>query len=128
MEGLRNIAALIGRILIAVIFLWSGFGKVTNFGGTVGYISSVGLPMPEVAAIVAIIVELIGGLCLLIGFQARLAALAIAIFTIAAGFSFHTNFADMTQMIMFFKNLAIAGGALQIFAFGAGAFSVDKGR
>ncbi|TXH35125.1 MAG: DoxX family protein [Rhodospirillaceae bacterium] len=128
MEGLRNIAALIGRILIAVIFLWSGFGKVTNFGGTVGYISSVGLPMPEVAAIIAVIVELIGGLCLLIGFQARLAGLAIAIFTVAAGFSFHTNFGDMTQTIMFFKNLAIAGGALQIFAFGAGAFSIDKSR
>lgn len=128
MEGLRNIAALIGRILISIIFLWSGFGKVTDFGGTVGYIGSVGLPMPQAAAVIAIIVELIGGLCLLIGFRARWAALAIAIFTLAAAFAFHTNFGDMTQMIMFFKNLAIAGGALQIFAFGAGAFSVDKGR
>jgi putative oxidoreductase len=128
MEGMNNIAALVGRILICIIFLLSGFAKITEFNGTVAYIASVGLPMPQVGAIIAIIVEVIGGLCILVGFQARFAALIVAIFSVAAAFSFHMNFTDPMQKINFLKNLAIAGGLLQIFAFGPGAYSIGYPR
>jgi len=124
-------AALVGRILLASIFITSGFGKITGFEGTVGYIASQGLPLPQVGAIIAILVELGGGLMLAIGFKARWAALAIAIFTLAAGILFHNYWAveaaqKMGQEINFWKNVAITGGALAFFAFGPGRYSVDK--
>ena len=124
-------AALVGRILLASIFITSGFGKITGFEGTVGYIASKGLPLPQVGAIIAILVELGGGLMLAIGFKARWAALAIAIFTLAAGILFHNYWAveaaeKMGQEINFWKNVAITGGALAFFAFGPGRYSVDK--
>ena len=125
-------AALVGRILLALIFITSGFSKITGFEGTVGYIASKGLPLPQVGAVIAILVELGGGLMLAIGFKARWAALALAIFTLAAGFLFHNywDIADagqkMGQQINFWKNVAIAGGMLMAFAFGPGRYSVDK--
>lgn len=127
----QAVAALVGRILLAAIFITSGFGKITGFEGTVGYIASKGLPLPQVGAIVAILVELGGGLMLAIGFKARWAALAIAIFTLAAGILFHNYWAveaaqKMGQEINFWKNVAITGGALAFFAFGPGRYSVDK--
>ncbi|MET1025953.1 MAG: DoxX family protein [Dongiaceae bacterium] len=128
MDGMTNIAALVGRILIVIIFLLSGFAKITDFNGTVAYIASVGLPMPQACAIIAIIVEVIGGLCILVGFQARFAALIVAIFCVVAAFAFHLNFADPNQKVNFLKDLAIAGGLLQIFAFGPGAYSIGYRR
>ena len=127
----QNIAALVGRILIALIFITSGFGKITGFEGTVGYIASKGLPLPQIGAIVAILVELGGGVLLAIGYKARWAALAIAIFTLAAAILFHNYWAveaaeKMGQQINFWKNIAITGGALMVFAFGPGRYSVDK--
>jgi len=127
----QDIAALVGRVLLAWIFIKSGFGKITGFEGTVGYIASKGLPLPQVGAIIAILVELGGGLMLAIGFKARWAALAIAIFTLAAGILFHNFWAveaaqRMGQEINFWKNVAITGGALAFFAFGPGRYSVDK--
>jgi putative oxidoreductase len=125
-------AALVGRILLALIFITSGFSKITGFEGTVGYIASKGLPLPQVGAIIAIVVELGGGLLLAIGFKARWAALALAIFTLAAGILFHNywDIADaaqkMGQQINFWKNVAITGGMLMVFAFGPGRYSVDK--
>ena len=124
-------AALVGRILLAAIFITSGFGKIAGFDGTVGYIASKGLPLPQVGAIIAILVELGGGILLAIGFKARWAALAIAIFTLAAGILFHNYWAAdaaqrMGQEINFWKNVAISGGALAFFAFGPGRYSVDK--
>jgi len=124
-------AALVGRILLAAIFITSGFGKITGFEGTVGYIASKGLPLPQVGAIIAILVELGGGLLLAIGYKARWAALAIAIFTLAAGILFHNYWAaeaaqKMGEQINFWKNVAITGGALAFFAFGPGRYSVDK--
>ena len=120
--------ATVGRLLIAVIFLISGFGKITAPEATQAYIASAGLPMPMVAYIVAIIVEVGGGILLVVGYQTRLVALIIAIYTIAAAFAFHNQFADQNQMIHFLKNLCIAGGLLQIVAFGAGSLSVDGRR
>lgn len=127
----QNTAALIGRILLVVMFLTSGFGKVTGFEGTVGYISSKHLPMPQVAAIIAILCELGAGILVLIGFKTRWAAIVLAIFTVAAGFLFHDYWnadAAMKQMqqINFWKNISIAGGFLMVFAFGPGRYSVDK--
>ena len=125
--------ALIGRLLLAYLFIPAGIGKLTGFAGTVGYITSKGLPMPEVAAGLAIVVELGVGLMLLVGFQTRWAALVLTLFTLAAGFFFHNYWAvpadqAMVQQLMFNKNVAIAGGLLAFAAFGAGAFSLDAKR
>jgi putative oxidoreductase len=126
----QNLAVLAGRILLAVIFLISGFGKVMGFDGTVGYIGTK-LPMPQVVAVLTIVVELGGGILLAIGYKARWAALALAIFTLAAAILFHDFWAaeaaqKMNQQINFLKNLAIAGGMLMVFAFGPGRYSVEK--
>jgi len=124
-------AALVGRILLAWMFIHSGFGKIGGFDGTVAYIASKGLPMPQVAAVLAIVVELVGGIMLAVGFKARWAAIVIAIFSIAAGVLFHNYWAveaaqQMSQSINFWKNITIAGGMLMVFAFGPGRYSVDK--
>lgn len=127
----QNVAALAGRILLAVIFLISGFGKIGGFEGTAGYIASKGLPMPQVVTALTILVELGGGLLLAIGYKARWAALALGIFTLLAAIIFHDFWAaeaaqKMNQQINFLKNLAITGGMLMVFAFGPGRHSVDK--
>jgi putative oxidoreductase len=128
----QDAAALVGRILLAWIFIQSGFGKLTGFEGTVGYIASKHLPLPQVAAAIAIAVELGAGLLLAIGFKARWSALAIAIFTLAAAFLFHDFWnadaaSKMGQSINFWKNISMTGGLLMVFAFGPGRYSVDKG-
>ena len=133
MSSPQNPIALIGRLLLAYLFIPAGIGKLTGFAGTVGYITSKGLPMPEVAAGLAIVVELGVGLMLLVGFQTRWAALVLTLFTLAAGFFFHNYWAvpadqAMVQQLMFNKNVAIAGGLLAFAAFGAGAFSLDAKR
>ena len=131
MNALQNPLALLGRLLLAYVFIPAGIGKLgAGFAGTVGYIASKGLPMPEVGAVLAILAELGCGILLLIGFKTRWAALALAVFTLAAAFFFHNYWAVpaeqvMAQRINFNKNLAIAGGLLLLAAFGAGAFSVD---
>ncbi|KQX88232.1 DoxX family protein [Variovorax sp. Root473] len=127
----QDTLALIGRVLIALLFVPAGFGKFTGFAGTVGYISSVGAPLPQVAAVIAIVVELGLGLLLLVGFKTRLSAIVLAIFTVAAAVMFHNYWgmpADkaFVNQLMFFKNIAIAGGLLAFAAFGAGRFSIDK--
>jgi putative oxidoreductase len=127
----QDAAALVGRLLLAAIFITSGFGKITGFEGTVGYIASKGLPLPQVAAIIAIIVELGGGILLAIGYKARWAALALAVFTLAAGILFHNYWAveaaqKMGQQINFWKNVAMTGGFLMAYAFGPGRYSLDR--
>ncbi len=130
-SGLQDPLALLGRVLLAALFVPAGFGKLTGFAGTVGYIGSVGLPLPQVGAALAIVVELGLGLALLAGFKTRLAALVLALFTLAASFFFHNYWAmpadkAMMQQLMFMKNVAITGGLLAFVAFGAGRFSVDR--
>ena len=120
-----SIAAAVGRFMVAAIFLLSGFGKLADPAGTIGYVSSAGLPLPQLAYATAVAVELLGGALLVIGYRTRVAAGALAVFTVAAAFGFHLHFADQNQFLHFFKNLAMAGGLLQIAAFGAGALSVD---
>ena len=130
--NVSDTAALLGRILLALIFITSGFGKITGFEGTVGYIASKGLPLSQLGAIIAIIVEVGGSILLVIGYKARWAALALAIFTLAAAIFFHNYWAveaaeKMGQQINFWKNISMAGGMLMVFAHGPGRYSVDKG-
>ena len=117
-----------GRALLSAIFLLSVLGKIQAPAATIGYIASAGLPLPPVAYALTVLIELVGGLALLVGFQTRIAAGALAIFSLAAAVGFHSNFADLDQFIHFFKNVAIAGGLLQVVAFGAGAWSLDAYR
>ena len=117
MNFTKNPLDLVGRILIALLFVPAAISKITGFEGTVGYIQSAGLPLPTLAAIAAIAVELLAPIAIIVGFKTRYAAAILALFTIAASFGFHQFWslpADkviMNQM-MFFKNLAIAGGLL----------------
>ena len=126
MTSSQKVTTLVGRILLSLIFVMSGLGKLADHTGTVGYINSVGAPMPEIAYWLAVIVEVGFGLALLVGFKAKIAAIGLAVFTLAAAFLFHNNFADQMQMIMFLKNITIVGGLLLIVAHGAGGFSIDN--
>ena len=129
LNALQAPLSLIGRVLIALLFIPSGFSKIGGFAGTVGYIASKGVPLPEVAVAIAIAVELGLGLLLLIGLQTRWAALGIALFTVVITFIFHNFWAMPAEMVMqqqaFFKNIAVVGGLLTIAAWGAGPLSVD---
>lgn len=116
-----------GRVLLAAIFIWSGIGKLMMPGMTVGYIASIGLPLPEVGLVLAIIVELGGGLLLLAGLGTRWVALALAAFSLFTAFVFH-GFGDMNNQINAMKNIAMAGGFLFVFATGAGEWSLDAMR
>ena len=131
--ALHDTFALIGRILIAWLFIPAGWSKIAGFSGTVGYATSAGLPMPEVGVAIALVIELIGGLMLLVGFKTRWAALALAVFTAVASFYFHNYWAmpeaqQAVQKLMFGKNIAIVGGLLAFAAFGPGRFSLDGRR
>ena len=101
-------------------------GKLTGFAGTVGYVSAGGFPMPEVFAVLTIIIELGGGLMLLLGFHSRIAAKALIVFTVIATAVYHNVFADATQQVMLLKNLAIIGGLLYVAVFGPGCLSLNK--
>ncbi|HEY6133179.1 MAG TPA: DoxX family protein [Rubrivivax sp.] len=125
--------SLVGRVLLALMFVLAGFSKFSNLDGTAGYIASQGLPMASVLAFLTAVVEVVGGLALMIGFQTRWAALVLALFTLVASLIFHdfwTLPADqqMMQQLMFMKNLSVAGGLLMVFALGGGAASVDARR
>ncbi|MGW8466325.1 DoxX family protein [Pseudomonas sp. CLCA07] len=121
-------ASLIGRILLSAIFILSGFSKLAAPAMMVGYISSVGLPFPQLALALAIIVEIGGGLALIAGYRTRTVAAVLALFSVFTALAFHSALADQNQFIHFFKNIAMAGGLLQVVAFGAGRFSLDARR
>lgn len=132
-NSLQDTLALVGRMLLAWLFVPAGFGKIAGFSGAVGYATSVGLPLPEVGVAVGLLIELVGGLMLLVGFKVRPAAVLLAFFTLVASFFFHAYWslpADqaMMQQLMFNKNLAISGGLLAFAAFGAGRWSLDAKR
>ncbi|GLK46146.1 MULTISPECIES: DoxX family protein [Novosphingobium] len=109
---------LVGRVFIAAIFIISGLSKIADPAGSMAYIASVGLPLPAVALAGAILVEVVGGALLISGYKVRAVATVIALFSLATAAFFHNNLADQNQFIHFFKNIAIAGGLLQIVAFG----------
>jgi putative oxidoreductase len=131
MGFIEKFGPLMGRVLLALMFVPSGFSKVTNFDGTVGYIAAKGLPLPPVLAGGTIALEIVAGLALLLGFKARWAALALAVFAVLAALFFHNFWTmpaaeQMAQSIAFYKNLAITGGLLFVAAYGPGPVSVDR--
>lgn len=133
LDKLKDPLALAGRLLMAALFLPAGFGKLTGFAGTVGYIASVGLPVPQLGAALALVIEIVGGLALVAGYGTRAAAFVLAVFTLVASYFFHGYWAlpadqQMVQQLLFFKNIAVVGGLLTLAAWGAGAWSFDARR
>lgn len=128
MSRYTDAIALVGRFLMAVMFFLSGFGKVMAPAATIAWITSTGLPMPEVGYVASIIIELGGALLLVIGWQTRLLGAVLSVFAIATAFIFHRNIADQNQFFHFLKNIAVMGGLFQLIAFGAGKYSLDARR
>ena len=123
-----SVAILVSRVLISAIFILAGFGKLTAISATAGWFGSIGLPVPTATVVVVGLVELVGGLAILVGYQTRIAAIVIALFTLAATAIAHLDFSDQMQVLMLQKNLAITGGLLILAAVGAGALSIDARR
>jgi putative oxidoreductase len=128
LESQSDLALLIGRLFYSSLFVLFGYFKVTAYSGTVTYMAAKGLPAPSLFAVLAIVFELGGGILMLVGYQTRLVALALAVYTLVAALIAHTNFADTNQLIHFMKNMAIVGGSLAFFVSGAGAYSLDRGK
>jgi putative oxidoreductase len=127
-SGSASAAILVGRIFLSVMFILAGFSKLTAISATAGWFGSIGLPAPTATAVVVGLVELVGGLAIAVGYQTRIAAIVIALFTVGATLIAHLDFADMTQQLFFMKNLSITGGLLILAAVGAGSLSVDGRR
>jgi putative oxidoreductase len=121
----NNAILLVARIFLAIIFIFSGFGKLAGISQTAGYFASLGIPMATAAAVIVGLFELIAGLAVLVGFQTRLAAWGLAVFSVLSALIAHMNWADMMQMIQFQKNLALAGGFLALAVAGPGTLSVE---
>ncbi|MDF0489970.1 DoxX family protein [Sphingomonas sp. H39-1-10] len=124
--ALTDALAVVGRIAIAPLFLLSGIAKLTNPATFLAYIGSAGLPFPAGALGAAILMELIGGALLVVGYKTRVVAAMVAAFTLLTAVVFHHDLADQTQFLFFFKNVAVTGGLLQIVAFGGGRWSIDR--
>lgn len=125
MNASADAVLLLGRLLASVIFILSGYGKLMAAAGTKAYFAKVGVPVPDIAYLIAVAVELGGGLLFLLGLQTRAVAVLLAVFCVATALLAHTNFADMAQLIQFTKNLCMAGGFLAFSVAGAGAYSLD---
>jgi putative oxidoreductase len=128
MNWLNDGVALLGRLLLSVIFILSGVQKLMDFSGTVAFMGVEGLPVPALAAIVAVIVECIGGILLIVGYQTRPTGMVMAVWCVATALVAHRDFGNPDQMIHFLKNVGMAGGFLQLVAFGAGAWGIDGRR
>ena len=122
----QSLAALAGRILIALIFLLSGIDKIQHYSGTLGYMQKAGLPFPEPLLIASAIVEIVAALAILGGWKTRWAAAALILWMIPVTWVFHNPAGGMEQMAHFMKNVSISGGLLMLFAFGPGALSVSR--
>ncbi len=130
-SALTDWVSLVGRAGIAALFLWSGYGKLVYMDGNVGYMKAYGMPAAELLIWPALLVELVAGAMLAVGFKARWAALVLAVFTVPATFIFHNYWgvpADqvLNQQIHFMKNVAIIGGLLGVFAHGSGRLGLDR--
>ena len=120
---LRATLELAGRILLALLFLMSGIGKIAGYQASVGYMQAMGVPSALLP--VTIVLEIAGAVAIMAGWKTRIAAFLLAGFTLVAAVIFHSKFGDQIQMVMFFKNVAIAGGFLMLMANGAGRYSLD---
>ena len=130
MNTYQSALNLIGRILIATLFLPAGLSKLTGFEGTLGYFSSLGIPAPTFALVATIVIEVVGGIALLMGFQTRIVAVIMALFTLVAAATGHAFWAAPADaafiaQLLFFKNIAVMGGLLVLASAGAGGFSID---
>ena len=124
MNQLQAFSALLGRLFLAMIFIQSGLSKMSDYAATQDYMDAMGVSSALLPLV--IVLEVVGGIAIVIGFKARLVALAMAGFSLLSALLFHTNFSDQTQTIMLMKNIAIAGGFLMIVAHGAGAYALDN--
>ena len=124
MNQLQAFSALLGRLFLAMIFIQSGLSKMSDYAATQGYMDAMAVSSALLPLVIAL--EVVGGIAIVIGFKARLVALAMAGFSLLSALLFHTNFSDETQTIMLMKNIAIAGGFLMIVAHGAGAYALDN--
>ena len=124
MDKLQELSAPIGRLLLSMIFIFSGFTKITGYAATQGYMEAMGVPGMLLPLVIA--VELLGGIAILLGFKARLVSIVMAGFSVVSALLFHQFWIDESQMNPFMKNIAMAGGFLMIFAHGAGAYSIDN--
>lgn len=122
----KNVISLIARILLSALFIWSGVNKILDPAGTQQYMMSKGIPLVGLLYLATVVVEVGGGLSVLLGYKARWGAIALALFLIPATLIFHTNFAEQMQQIAFMKNLALIGGLLMIVQYGAGRISLDR--
>ena len=121
---LKNTTEVLGRVLIAALFLLSGMGKITAYTATAGYMASVGVPGAILPLVIA--TEVLGSLAIILGWKTRIVAVLMAGFTLLTGIVFHNNFADQIQMIMFLKNVSITGAFLLLAVNGAGPLSLDR--
>ena len=126
MKQFQDLAAPVGRILLALMFVLAGLNKISGYSGMQGYMDSMGVPGALLPLV--ILLEVVGGLVLMVGWQTRLTAFLLAGFTIVATLIFHSNLGDQTQMLFFMKNLSIAGGLLLVVSHGAGPYSIDNRR
>ncbi len=126
MDGKKGNHIFVARVLVSIIFIIAGVGKITDFSGTVGFLGSIGLPFATFLTVVAIVFELGGGLMLLVGWKTKLATYALIVFTVIATLLAHLNLSDQLQMTMFLKNLAIIGGLVLLSESGPGSFSLSK--
>ncbi len=128
MEGLKSLASLIGRVLLVLIFLNSGIGKIEHFQGTAQYMAKFGMPSTSFFLVGAIFFELVGSVMIILGYYTRVGALLLLVFLIPTTLVFHTNFADPNMKIHFMKNVAMFGGLLILLSTGPGRFSLDHLR
>jgi putative oxidoreductase len=132
-DSYRAYVSVVGRVLLALMFILSGFGKLTDIHGTANFIAGGGLPLPTVLAASVGVLELLGGMALVVGYRVRLAGLALAVFTVAASVVFHAYWSapaaqQFVTQLLFMKNISVAGGMLLVSALGAGPLSLDARR
>jgi putative oxidoreductase len=123
-----GVAILVARVFLSILFILAGFSKLTAIAGTAGWFGSIGLPMPTATAVLVGLVELLGGLAILVGFQTRIAAIVLALFVLGATAVAHLDFSQAGNALMLQKNLGLAGGFILLAVLGAGALSLDGRR
>lgn len=124
----QGAVALVGRVLLTAIFVVSGISKVADPATTIGYLKAVGMPLPVLAFWLTVVLEVIGGLFLFVGYRVRPVAAALAVFSVVAALLFHNQLADQNTFAHFLKNVSMSGGLLLMVAFGAGSLSFDSRR
>lgn len=132
-DSYKTTVSLVGRILLALMFIMSGFGKLADIQGTAGYVASGGLPFPVALAVLVGLLELFGGIALVIGFKARIAGFLLGVFTLVASVLFHPYWSvpadqQLVTQLLFMKNISVAGGLFLLSALGAGPLSLDAAR